>query len=68
MKYPIKVSSKGLEEGGSGNAVNMVDDFAVVAISKLDIATLEPLEGAVFTMYTMDGTPAISSIPDFSGR
>ena len=61
MKYPIKVSSKGLEEGGSGNAVNMVDDFAVVAISKLDIATLEPLEGAVFTMYTMDGTPVATA-------
>ena len=60
MKYPIKVTVNGLE-GGVGDTLNMVDDFAVVAISKLDIATLEPLESAVFTLYKMDGTPVATA-------
>ena len=56
-KYPLTVAADGTTEG----KVDMVDDFAIVAISKLDVATLEPLEGAVFTMFTMDGTPVATA-------
>ena len=50
-KYPVIVTS-----GGKEFKLDVVDDYAVIAISKLDVATLEPLDKAEFTLYTMDGT------------
>lgn len=53
IKYDIIVSNNGDVEGKT----EVKDDYARVAISKLDISTFEPLIGAEFTMFTLDGTP-----------
>ena len=69
-KHVIEVNSSGTITNGSGT---LVDDYAKVAISKVDSVTGEALAGAVFTLYDASGnaianvTSGVDGLAVFSG-